>query len=44
MDDEALAAHAARLITMAGVVGVSLGGSRARGTHRPNSDYDLGVY
>ena len=44
MDHEALAAHAARLITVPGVVGVSLGGSRARGTHRPDSDYDLGVY
>lgn len=44
MDDEGLAAHAARLLTVPGVVGVSLGGSRARGTHRPDSDYDLGVY
>jgi predicted nucleotidyltransferase len=44
MDDEALAAHAARLIAVPGVVGVALGGSRARGTHRPDSDCDLGVY
>ena len=44
MDDEALAAQAARLIAVPGVVGVALGGSRARGTHRPDSDYDLGVY
>ena len=29
---------------MDGVVGVLLGGSRARGTHRPDSDVDLGVY
>ncbi|TDC15065.1 nucleotidyltransferase domain-containing protein, partial [Streptomyces sp. 8K308] len=27
-----------------GVVAVCLGGSRARGTHRPDSDYDLGLY
>jgi hypothetical protein len=44
MDDEALASHAARLIAVPGVLGVALGGSRARGTHRPDSDYDLGVY
>ncbi|KWT60786.1 DNA polymerase subunit beta [Streptomyces albus subsp. albus] len=25
-------------------MGVTLGGSRARGTHRPDSDWDLGVY
>lgn len=29
---------------MPGVVAVSLGGSRARGTHRTDSDWDLGVY
>lgn len=27
-----------------GVVGVVLGGSRARGTHSPNSDIDIGIY
>jgi len=27
-----------------GVVGIVLGGSRARGTHRPDSDIDIGVY
>lgn len=27
-----------------GVVGVLLGGSRARGDHSPDSDVDLGVY
>ncbi|RIQ18898.1 nucleotidyltransferase domain-containing protein [Jiangella rhizosphaerae] len=32
------------LVEVDGVVGVVLGGSRARGTHRPDSDYDLGVY
>ncbi|HEU4426291.1 MAG TPA: nucleotidyltransferase domain-containing protein [Pilimelia sp.] len=35
---------AARLGTVTGVVAVSLGGSRARGTARPDSDWDLGVY
>ena len=39
-----LAALAARLVAVDGVVGVLLGGSRARGTHRPDSDVDLGVY
>lgn len=29
---------------MPGVVGVVLGGSRARGTHRPDSDIDIGIY
>lgn len=33
-----------RLADVRGVVGVSLGGSRARGTHHPDSDYDLGLY
>ncbi|TDD72444.1 nucleotidyltransferase domain-containing protein [Jiangella aurantiaca] len=32
------------LVEVGGVVGAVLGGSRARGTHRPDSDYDLGVY
>lgn len=27
-----------------GVRAVALGGSRARGTHRPDSDVDLGLY
>ncbi|WP_377272891.1 nucleotidyltransferase domain-containing protein [Peterkaempfera sp. SMS 1(5)a] len=35
---------AARLAKVPGVVGVMLGGSRARGEHRPDSDWDLGVY
>ncbi|WP_078624288.1 nucleotidyltransferase domain-containing protein [Streptomyces monomycini] len=35
---------AAALAEVPGVVGVTLGGSRARGTHRPDSDWDLGVY
>lgn len=33
-----------RLSQVPGVVGVLLGGSRARGEHRPDSDWDLGVY
>ncbi|PPK70143.1 nucleotidyltransferase domain-containing protein [Actinokineospora auranticolor] len=33
-----------RLADLPGVVAVSLGGSRARGTHGPDSDWDLGVY
>lgn len=27
-----------------GVVAVALGGSRAQGTHRPDSDWDFGLY
>lgn len=33
-----------RIAAVAGVVAVVLGGSRARGTHRPDSDWDLGLY
>ncbi|MDH6128076.1 nucleotidyltransferase domain-containing protein [Kitasatospora sp. GP82] len=33
-----------RLAEVPGVVAVLLGGSRARGEHRPESDWDLGVY
>jgi hypothetical protein len=35
---------AERLVGVPGVVAVLLGGSRARGAHRPDSDLDLGVY
>ncbi|MBY8881460.1 nucleotidyltransferase domain-containing protein [Actinacidiphila acidipaludis] len=35
---------AGRLAAVDGVVGVCLGGSRARGTHHPDSDVDLGLY
>ncbi|MFF9352494.1 nucleotidyltransferase domain-containing protein [Streptomyces sp. NPDC014734] len=35
---------ASRLASVPGVRAVSLGGSRARGTHRPDSDWDLGLY
>jgi Nucleotidyltransferase domain len=34
----------ARLGCVDGVVGVTLGGSRARGEHSPDSDHDLGLY
>ncbi|MGW2558762.1 nucleotidyltransferase domain-containing protein [Streptomyces sp. NPDC001514] len=37
-------AMAARLVEVRGVRAVALGGSRARGAHRPDSDWDLGVY
>jgi hypothetical protein len=33
-----------RLVEVPGVVGVALGGSRARGEHAPDSDVDLGLY
>lgn len=42
--DADLVALAARLVTVPGVEGVVLGGSRARGTHVPESDVDLGLY
>ncbi len=32
------------LVRLPGVVAVVLGGSRARGTHRPDSDWDVGLY
>ena len=35
---------AAELCVVPGVRAVALGGSRARGTHRPDSDVDLGLY
>ncbi|WP_246157609.1 nucleotidyltransferase domain-containing protein [Catellatospora sichuanensis] len=35
---------AERLLAVSGVVAVVLGGSRARGEHRPDSDTDLGLY
>ncbi|MFK3985603.1 nucleotidyltransferase domain-containing protein [Micromonospora sp. NPDC050397] len=44
LDDKALVALAERLVALDGVVAVALGGSRARGTHRPDSDIDLGLY
>jgi predicted nucleotidyltransferase len=42
--DHVLEKIANRLSEVNGVVAVCLGGSRARGAHRPDSDYDLGLY
>ncbi|WP_305785109.1 nucleotidyltransferase domain-containing protein [Symbioplanes lichenis] len=42
--DARLHEMAARLTSVPGVEAVLLGGSRARGTHTPESDTDLGVY
>ncbi len=39
-----VAALVTELAGVAGAVAVVLGGSRAVGTHRPDSDWDLGVY
>ena len=44
-DNEAFAAEAAdRLAALPGVLAVTLGGSRAAGTARPDSDWDFAVY
>jgi predicted nucleotidyltransferase len=40
----AVTALAADLAALPGVVAVALGGSRATGAHRPDSDWDLGLY
>jgi len=42
--DAFLAMLGERLAAIPGVVAVTLGGSRARGTHRPDSDWDFGLY
>lgn len=44
LDEQDLRALAARMAAVPGVVGVTLGGSRARGEHHVESDVDLGVY
>lgn len=44
MDSDTLDDMARQLMTVRGIVAVVLGGSRARGTHRPDSDTDLGLY
>ncbi|MFD6491453.1 nucleotidyltransferase domain-containing protein [Streptomyces sp. NPDC060188] len=43
-DDAFLDQVADRLLALPGVRSVTLGGSRAQGTHRPDSDWDLAVY
>lgn len=42
--EEQLAAMAVALTRVAGIEAVALGGSRARGTHQPDSDVDLALY
>ncbi len=44
LGEEGLVDLANRVVEVAGVVGVVLGGSRARGEHAEDSDVDLGVY
>ncbi len=44
LSDARLAELAGRIIEVPGVVGVLLGGSRARRVHTPDSDTDLGLY
>ena len=44
LSDERTRDLAVRLGAVPGVVAVLLGGSRARGTHTPDSDTDLGLY
>jgi predicted nucleotidyltransferase len=39
-----ISALAGELARLPGAAGVVLGGSRATGTHRPDSDWDLGLY
>ena len=44
MDAAFLRTTTERLAALPGVRAVALGGSRAQGTHRPDSDWDLAVY
>jgi hypothetical protein len=45
VDDEEFPGYVAdRLAGLPSVAAVNLGGSRARGTHRPDSDWDFGIY
>ncbi|HEY6497730.1 MAG TPA: nucleotidyltransferase domain-containing protein [Trebonia sp.] len=45
MDDDAFLEHVAgRLGGLPGVTAVTLGGSRAEGTNRPDSDWDFSIY
>jgi hypothetical protein len=42
--EAAIRSLADRLVRVGGIRAVTLGGSRARGTERPDSDWDLGLY
>jgi hypothetical protein len=45
VDDQAFTDYVAdHLADLPGVTAVSLGGSRAQGTHRPDSDWDFAIY
>jgi hypothetical protein len=45
VDDDAFVTHVAdRLGNLTAVQAVTLGGSRAEGTHRPDSDWDFSIY
>lgn len=44
LSEDGLAELAGLLVTVPGVIGVVLGGSRARRDHTPESDTDLGLY
>ncbi|WP_344096596.1 nucleotidyltransferase domain-containing protein [Microbacterium deminutum] len=44
LDDDRIRRFAAELCAVDGVRAIALGGSRAQGTHLPDSDVDLGVY
>ena len=44
IEERDLRAMAERLVAVGGVVGVTLGGSRARGDHHADSDVDVGLY
>lgn len=44
MDDPFAARIAEKLTGVPGIKAVALGGSRARGSHHPSSDYDLALY
>ncbi len=44
LDEQRLADLATRMAEVPGVIGVVLGGSRARGEHSEDSDVDLGLY
>jgi hypothetical protein len=44
VDESRITDLAADLLAASGAVSVVLGGSRAQGTHRPDSDWDLGLY